>query len=275
MTSIVAVLSDPATARICLDAAAVAAAAAPEGEVEAFHARVKPESLIMITEEVMTDGRRAELVALLDQKSQAFRGIVQEWATAHSKENPPVWNEVEGDKVEAIVAERGKMADLVVIVRPAEHEGKEALHAAIFETGGLLLLVPPVPGTASRFGKHAAIAWKKSDQAERAVITSIPWLKQADRVSLLIVDEVGETQADEGMALLDPHGIAAEPVLIDRGDDSVGVRLLRAAHEIGADCLVMGAYRHNRVVEMILGGVTQHMLRHADLPVFMLHCGRR
>ena len=36
MTSIVAVLSDPATARICLDAAAVAAAAVPEGEVEAF-----------------------------------------------------------------------------------------------------------------------------------------------------------------------------------------------------------------------------------------------
>lgn len=72
MTRVVAVLSDPATARTCLDAAAVAAAAVPEGEVEAFHARVTPESLIMVSEEVMTDERRAELVAWLDKKSQAI-----------------------------------------------------------------------------------------------------------------------------------------------------------------------------------------------------------
>lgn len=271
MTTIVAVLSDPATARTCLDAAALAAVGVPEGEVEAFHARVKPESLIMITEEVMTDERRAELVVLLDKKSQALRVIVQEWAAAHA--NPPVWNEIEGDRVEAIVAERGKTADLVVIVRPAEQEGKEALHAAIFETGRLLLLVPPVVGAAAPpFGKHAVIGWKKSDQAERAVIASIPWLKRADRVSLLMVREDGEMQSpDDGMALLNPHGIKAEPILLDRGEDSVGARLLRAAHDMGADCLVMGAYRHSRLVEFILGGVTRHMLGHADLPAFMLH----
>lgn len=273
MTSIVAVLSDPATARACLDAAAVAAAAVPEGAVEAFHARVKPESLIMITEEVMTDERRAELVVWLDKKSQALQRILREWAAAYATESPPVWNEIEGDRVEEIVAERGKTADLLVIVRPAEAEGKDALHAAIFETGKPLLLVPPVSGAVAPFGHHMAIAWKTSDQAERAVTASIPWLKQADRVSLLLVGKEGEPprSADDVLALLDPHGIKAEPLLLDRGEDSVGVRLLRAAHEMGADCLVMGAYRHNRVVEMILGGVTRHMLGHADLPVFMLH----
>jgi nucleotide-binding universal stress UspA family protein len=273
MTSIVAVLNDPATARACLDAAAIAAAAVPEGEVEAFHARVTPESQIMISEEVMTDERRAGLVALLDKKSQALRDIVHEWVAACATENPPVWNEIEGDRVEEIVAERGKMADLVVIVRPAEHEGKDALHAAIFETGKPLLLVPPISGAAAPFGHHMAIAWKASDQAERAVTASIPWLKHADRVSLLLVGKDVEPprSAEDVLALLDPHGITAEPLILDRGDDGVGVRLLRAAHEIGADCLVMGAYRHNRLVEFILGGVTRHMLGHADLPVFMLH----
>lgn len=118
-----------------------------------------------------------------------------------------------------------------------------------------------------------AIAWKTSDQAERAVTASIPWLKQADRVSLLLVGKEGEPprSPDDLLALLDPHGITAEPLILNRGDDSVGVRLLRAAYEIGADCLVMGAYRHSQLVEMILGGVTRHMLGHADLPVFMLH----
>lgn len=273
MTDIVAVLSDPATARNCLDAAVAAAKAVPEGRVEAFHARVTPESQIMVSEEVMTDERRAELTAWLDKKSQALRGILREWAAAYALGNPPVWSEVEGGRVGEIVAKRGKTADLVVIARPAENEGQDALHAAIFETGKPLLLVPPTLGGVPDFGQHMAIAWKTSDQAERAVTASIPWLKQADRVSLLLVGKEGEPprSPDDVLALLDPHGISAEPLILDRGDDGVGVRLLRAVHEIGADCLVMGAYRHNRLVEMILGGVTRHMLQHADLPVFMMH----
>jgi hypothetical protein len=38
----------------------------------------------------------------------------------------------------------------------------------------------------------------------------------------------------------------------DRGGDSVGIRLLRAAHEIGADCLVMGA-AHMDVAKIPIG----------------------
>lgn len=272
MTRIVAVLTDPAAASLCLDAAAVAAAAVPGGEVEAFHARLKPESMIMVTEEVMTDTRRAELVALLDKKAQALRGAVREWTAAHDREGP-VWSEAEGDTVGAIVAERGKTADLVVLVRPAEHEGREALHAAIFGTGRLLLLVPPSPRALLSFGRHMAIAWKASDQAERAVTATVPWLKRAERVSLLMVGKEGEPprSADDVLTLLDPHGITPEPVLLMRGEESVGAQLLREAHRIGADCLVMGAYRHNRLLEIILGGVTRHMLGAADLPLYLLH----
>ena len=102
---------------------------------------------------------------------------------------------------------------------------------------------------------------------------SIPWLKRAERVSLLLVGKDGEPprSAEDVLALLDPHGIKAEPVLLTRGEESGGARLLRETQSISADCLVMGAYRHNRVMEMALGGVTHHMLGHADLPVFMLH----
>jgi nucleotide-binding universal stress UspA family protein len=99
---------------------------------------------------------------------------------------------------------------------------------------------------------------------------SIPWLKRAERVSLLLANhEAGSP--DDALALLDPHGIKAEPVLLNRDGESVGALLLHEAHAIGADCLVMGAYRHSHLREMILGGVTLHMLRHGDLPAFMLH----
>jgi nucleotide-binding universal stress UspA family protein len=33
----------------------------------------------------------------------------------------------------------------------------------------------------------------------------------------------------------------------------------------------LGAYRHNRLLEFILGGVTRHMLGAADLPLYLLH----
>lgn len=270
MSSIVAVLNDPATAWVCLDGAAVAAAAVPGGHVEAFHARVTPESLILVSEEVMTNGRRAELSAMLDKKSQGLHEIVREWVAAKATHKCPAWTDIEGESVEAIVAARGKTADLVVIVRPDEAEGERALHAAIFETGRLLLLVPPVPRATAPFGRHMAIAWKACDQAERALLASVPWLKRANCVSLLMVSE-GDTSPDAALALLEPHGIKAEAMLMGHGKKSIGARLLRAAHHIEADCLVMGAYRHNRLVEFILGGVTRHMLQHADLPLFMMH----
>ena len=40
---------------------------------------------------------------------------------------------------------------------------------------------------------------------------------------------------------------------------------------IGADMLVMGAYRHSRVQEWFLGGVTQSLLNRSPLPLFMSH----
>jgi nucleotide-binding universal stress UspA family protein len=49
-----------------------------------------------------------------------------------------------------------------------------------------------------------------------------------------------------------------------------GVLLNRAA-DLGADLLVVGAYGHSRVCELILGGVTRTLLRQMTLPALMTH----
>jgi nucleotide-binding universal stress UspA family protein len=41
--------------------------------------------------------------------------------------------------------------------------------------------------------------------------------------------------------------------------------------EAGADLLVMGGYGHSRLGELVLGGVTRHVLTHAHLPVLLAH----
>ena len=55
------------------------------------------------------------------------------------------------------------------------------------------------------------------------------------------------------------------------GSEPFGQTLLNTAHQLGADMLVMGAYAHSPLRELILGGVTRYMLEHADLPVLMRH----
>jgi len=39
--------------------------------------------------------------------------------------------------------------------------------------------------------------------------------------------------------------------------------------EFDADLLCMGAYSHSRLRQLILGGVTRHVLEHATIPVMM------
>ncbi|HWB52357.1 MAG TPA: universal stress protein [Stellaceae bacterium] len=263
---IVAVLTAPDTTALCLDAAAQAAAVSPDAAVEAFHPRLAPESFILPSEEVMTELRRSELTAMLDGRSGAIRQSVQDWMSAAPGRSAD-WREAEGDRIGPIVAEQGRAADLVVLVRPGEAEGDAALHAAIFATGKPLLLVPPTG--AGRFGRHMAVAWKASDPAARALAAAVPWLKCAAKVSVLTAGGAGDT--DEATALLAGHGISAETLRLERDGEDVADRLLHEAHTIGADSIVMGAYRHSQLRELILGGVTRHMLQHADLPLFMAH----
>ena len=49
------------------------------------------------------------------------------------------------------------------------------------------------------------------------------------------------------------------------------VRALRAysRRDFGADLLAMGAYSHSRLRQLILGGVTRHVLERSNLPVMM------
>ena len=58
---------------------------------------------------------------------------------------------------------------------------------------------------------------------------------------------------------------------INDNDASVGEIILDVARELDCNSLVMGAYGHSRLRELIMGGVTRYILGHMDLPVLMSH----
>ena len=54
-------------------------------------------------------------------------------------------------------------------------------------------------------------------------------------------------------------------------DIDVANILLSALSDQGAELLVMGAYGHHRLQELLLGGVTRHVLSEMTVPVLMSH----
>jgi nucleotide-binding universal stress UspA family protein len=200
------------------------------------------------------------------QRVAALRAAYERWAGETGTEAH--WAEVEGNAA-PIIGERGSRADLVVAGQPTEDDraGRQAFSAALFGTDRPVLMV--APGIAPSFGRRVAVAWRDEKRAVRAVIPALRCLSHAEQVHVLI--GVRNGAAPDMPKVLLEHGIKAELHTLPIGSEPFGKTLLDTAHLVSADLLVMGAYAHSPLRELILGGVTRYVLDHADLPVLMRH----
>ncbi len=179
----------------------------------------------------------------------------------------------ETGSVEPTIAAVGRLSDLIILNRPTTNEtvAERALDAALFKTGRPTLLVPKQ--LLVNLTDHVVIAWNSSLEAARAVAGAMPILQAAERVSILTIphdpdDPVRPLDLAEHLAW---HGIGAEYLSSGSDTDSVGTALLNAATDQSATMLVMGAYTHSRTRQMVLGGVTRHVIQNAAIPVLMTH----
>lgn len=180
------------------------------------------------------------------------------------------WYETEGITPE-VIAERGARSDFVVAELPQgdDASARRALRAALFGTGRPVLVVP-AKQMFKPFGRRIAIAWRNDKQAARAVIPVLRWLSAADGVHVLMGLQPGAALPEMPRVFLE-HGIDAELHRLPLGSLPFGQVLLEEVHALGADLLVMGAYAHTPLRELILGGTTRYVLEHTALPVLMRH----
>ena len=96
-------------------------------------------------------------------------------------------------------------------------------------------------------------------------------MQQAEAVRILSAEGYQRRgpAAPDLAAYLALHDVHADIVMFRPAGSSVGAGLLSAAREFGCDLLSMGAYSHSRLRQLILGGVTRHVLEYANLPVMM------
>jgi nucleotide-binding universal stress UspA family protein len=177
------------------------------------------------------------------------------------------WREANGFESE-LVARLGRIFDLTVIARGSSHD---TVQAGLLETGRPMVLTPPA--ASETLGDTALLAWNASPQAARAAASALPFLQNAARVVVTSIGNGPEPAptADEVVGALAWHGIAAEARRIEQGSRRVRDILLAEATAMAADLLVIGAYSHSRMRQVVFGGVTEHMLDHAELPVLMAH----
>jgi nucleotide-binding universal stress UspA family protein len=267
---ILAVLDHPGAAAALLAGAQRLAEACGGARINALVVRAPPETLISPSEEVLTAEREARLRDMEGRRAVALQTAFDARVAMLPKGIAADWIDIDGI-AELLVEERGRRSDYLVIEHPSRRDygtSWHALRAALFATDRPVLVVPI--HHAAEFGHRMAIAWRDDERATKAVLSALPFLRQAAKVFVLAGIRHG-ADAPSLPAILSEHSIAAELHALPIGSGQFGAALLHKAHELGADMMVMGAYQHSPIRELLLGGVTRFMLNSGNLPVLMRH----
>ena len=183
------------------------------------------------------------------------------------------WHQHFGD-VEKIVARFTHLADLVITEQSPHTSLGDALisHLAdhLVTAAGCPLLLLPWEWPPGPIGTRVLIAWKNSKEASAALRASMSFLVEANEVFILAADEESETErpGSDVVRYLKYHGVDGKVIGTSGGD---GKEIHKIALQHHCDLLVMGAYAHSRVRELLLGGATDWMMRHTKIPVLMRH----
>ena len=133
------------------------------------------------------------------------------------------------------------------------------------------VLLAPAEAPA-RIGTNIAVGWDGSMTAAHALTAALPYLRKAQAVTLISVRRKPDAESsEEAKQYLALHGIAASVCTVEPGTYGIAETLLEAATSRGCDLLVIGGYGHSHLRETLFGGVTQYVMSHASLPVFLAH----
>ena len=254
-----------------------------DAHLTALHVRVDSRDVAPLAGEGLSGAMIEEMMSATEKesstRSNAVRAMFDRFVAAHgvtvaeplSPGATANFASVTG-REEDLVAQLARLADLTVVPHPEAGDdvsSSDALHAVLFDSGRPVLIAPQQAG--ATVGTRICVAWNGTAESAAAVHAAIPWMQRAAAVRVLSADEYqrrGPGAADL-LGYLAMHDIRPEVAQFRPMDRDVGRGMLAAAREFGADLLAMGAYSHSRLRQLILGGVTRHVLENAALPVLM------
>ncbi|SCB43123.1 Universal stress protein family protein [Bradyrhizobium shewense] len=184
---------------------------------------------------------------------------------------------VPADQIAAILAEHARFSDLTLFpVKPHDSRTEHIIETLLFESGRSLLLCPEQHAEQLRPEfENVMIAWDHSARAARAVGDALPILQAATSVRVVtVVEDKADAVVRSGAALVDhlrEHGVYASFETVTGNGSSIGKVLGSWANSHGMDAIVMGAYHHSRLNEIVWGGVTKTVIGQPPCWVMISH----
>jgi len=181
---------------------------------------------------------------------------------------------------EETVAVQARNTELLIVSQPTAAQSGGALTQNFIETlllslGRPVLMLPNF-SQPQTLGKRALYCWDRGQPSARAIADAAPILREADELHVLTMDE--QTKNDHGVSFDDLAAYCRamdypEPKWIERATKGhgVGETILNTATDASCDLIVMGAYGHSRMRQMILGGATSSLLKSMTMPVLFSH----
>jgi nucleotide-binding universal stress UspA family protein len=170
-----------------------------------------------------------------------------------------------------------RAADTFVALRPNDqsNEPEGLIENLLFGTGRHLFLVPDDWKALAPLD-NVVVAWNGSRESARALAESLPYLQQARKVGILVVEGEHATEADalkanDAVLHLRHHGINAVKYRAIGEDDEIADTLIEECRKLDANLLVMGSYGHSHLHELLPGSTTDRVLHRSPFPLLIAH----
>ncbi len=212
--------------------------------------------------------------ALEGQRVKISQYLVDQGASAEVR---AICGEAPG--LQTAVARAGLTCDTIIIgndLRSDDRLFNDIVHAALFESSAAVML-NTLNTAEALHPKSAFVAWKAGIPAARAVRAALPVLRTAQDVTVALFDPIstssqdGENPGSDVAAWLNHQGCTVAVQQYPDGGQEIGTGIIKRAKETAADLIVMGAYDHSRLREMVFGGTTRTLVEQRDLPVILCH----
>lgn len=209
---------------------------------------------------------RAQLLTWLEEQGEVTLQLLEARCRAAGV---PVSTEILAGGVAQMVLRESQGAQLLAIGRQGRgHEGDAHHLGRSFQTIARRTPIPTmVGGDEERVVQRFLLAYDGSEHARDA----LGWAASLQRalpaeVAVLAVQEEGQQEADEWLA--GARAQLGECRCLQR-QGRPGDEIVAAAREVGADLIVMGRYRHQALLEWLMGSTVDRVLRSTGLPVLM------
>jgi nucleotide-binding universal stress UspA family protein len=170
-----------------------------------------------------------------------------------------------------------RAADTFVALRPTgrSNEPEGLIENLLFGTGRHLFLVPDDWKAMAPLA-NVVVAWNGSRESARALAESLPYLLQAKKVGVVVVEGEHPAEADalkgnDAVLHLRHHGINAIKYRASGEDDEIADVLIAECRRLEANLLVMGSYGHSRLHELLPGSTTDRVLHRSPFPLLIAH----